>query len=221
MVIRRFSVFAHVNSAVRQLFVAMRKSIFGGKRMKFTLWLFAVMCLVLGVSLTTHVQAQTKKGSRAGKQSAKTSTVADKSSIVSIETGVVLESGDVKPVARTQFYLLDDSLENILSDAGLERLQSSSSLVQTLAASYYGSRKRGMSDPSITKADEAIKPHIKATVTTDFNGKGQFPSLKPGTYYLMGVGKFAQSIVIWDLKADLKAGQNAITLDQENAATVF
>ena len=52
-----------------------------------------------------------------------------------------------------------------------------SSLLQTLSLSYYG---RGLEQYRTVydKTMEAIKPHIIATVTTDFNGKGQFEPVK-------------------------------------------
>ena len=68
---------------------------------------------------------------------------------------------------------------------------------------------------------EAMRPHIVATVTTDFNGKGQFSAVPAGTYYLMGIGQLYKQVVLWNLKVDLNAGQNSVTLDQNNASVVF
>jgi hypothetical protein len=43
-----------------------------------------------------------------------------KNATLSFEAGLVYQSGDVKPVARTTFYLLDDNLGKILKAAGLQ-----------------------------------------------------------------------------------------------------
>src|SRR5437868_2853289 len=42
-------------------------------------------------------------------------------STLTLEAGLVYKSGDVKPVPRNEFYLLDDDAEKILKDAGIEK----------------------------------------------------------------------------------------------------
>ena len=143
-------------------------------------------------------------------------------STLSFDTGLVFKSGDVKPMARTTFYLLDDSVENIMKAADVTNgadmsLFSGSSLHQTLSLSYYGKNLEKYS-VVYAKTMEAIKPHIIATVTTDFSGKGQFEAVPAGTYYLFGIGQIFKEVAVWDLKADLKSGQNSLTLDQNNLA---
>jgi hypothetical protein len=72
---------------------------------------------------------------------------------------------------------------------------------------------------------ESVKPHIVATITSDFNGNGQFSSLVPGTYYLMNAsviylntGSFAdRKAFLWNVKVQIHPGQNSITLGEENA----
>jgi hypothetical protein len=140
-------------------------------------------------------------------------------SVLSFETGLVFKSGDVKPLARSTFYLLDDNLENILRNAGFQP-ESDLSLLNSLGMAYYG-RELEKYRTTYDKAMEAMKPHIVATVTTDFNGKAQFSAVPEGTYYLMGIGQLYKQVVLWNLKVDLNSGQNSVTLDQNNAAVVF
>lgn len=142
---------------------------------------------------------------------------------LSFETGLVMKSGDVKPVARATFYLLDKDLENILTSSGF-RSEGGSSILSTFALKYVSrqlEQLRGASVTTFDKTMESVKPHIIASTTTDFGGKGQFSSVKPGTYYLMHVGEIGRNVVLWNLKVELKAGQNSLTLDQNNAATAF
>jgi hypothetical protein len=158
-----------------------------------------------------------------GTQTAKSAAVGRQNADLSFDTGLVFKSGDVKPVARATFYLLDDDLENILRSSGFQA-EGGSSLLATLALKYVGRELEALRGSNVTtfdKAMEAVKPHIVATTTTDFGGKGQFSPVAPGTYHLMHVGEIGRSVVLWNLKIDLKPGQNSITLDQNNAAEAF
>ena len=68
----------------------------------------------------------------------------------------------------------------------------------------------------------ALTPHILQTITTDFGGKASFQPVATGTYYLMGVTETPSGgWAVWNLRVDLKPGQNSVTLDQNNAAHAF
>jgi hypothetical protein len=181
-----------------------------------------ITSLVLTVVLPLNAQTKRRRTQTSRKTSQPTSQPrnAPHKSVLSIETGLVVQSGDVKPVARTDFYLLDDSLETVLSNAGLEP-QSGTSQIETLAATRYVSSLHGFKAESLTKADEAIAPHIVAKLTTDFSGKGKFPEVTPKTYYLVSIAEVAGAVIIWNMKLDLKTGDSSATLDQNNAAKVF
>jgi hypothetical protein len=141
------------------------------------------------------------------------------SAALSFDTGLVFRSGDVKPLARSTFYLLDDDLENVLRNAGFLP-ETGLSLLNSLGMAYYG-RELEKYRASYEKAMEAMKPHIVTTVTTDFNGKGHFAAVPSGNYYLIGIGQLYKQVVVWNLKVNLNPGENSVTLDQNNAAVVF
>ena len=72
----------------------------------------ALAVCVVGWSCGSKSQQQpSPPGSEAGKAQ----------STLSVEAGLVYKSGDVKPVPRNEFYLLDDDAEKILRDAGIEK----------------------------------------------------------------------------------------------------
>ena len=147
----------------------------------------------------------------------------EQTSTLSFETGLVMKSGDVKPVARGTFYLLDNNLENILRSSGFQA-SGGSPILATFALKYVSRQLellRGSSSTVFDRAMESVKPHIVANTTTDFSGKGQFSSVAPGTYYLMHVSEIGRNVVLWNLKVDLKPGQNSVTLDQNNTAEAF
>ena len=158
---------------------------------------------------------------------------------VSVEAGLVYRSGDVKPVARTDFYLLDDSLVEIFRNAGLRvplNIDESGphfqehiypraivmsfgkihSQIDQFTADSAQARKMAAFH---SQAIAAIAPHIIQKGTTGFSGRMKFASVKPGTYYLMGVYKTARGAAIWNLKTDVKDIETTVVLDQNNAAS--
>jgi hypothetical protein len=148
-------------------------------------------------------------------------------SSILLEAGLVFKSGDVRPVARTTFYLLDDNPGKIMSLAGL------SSDSTGLQDPYDGlAFKYGLSvayaDLALPEyanfrqeAAAALKPNIVQTVITDFTGKARITGLAAGTYYLLGVYKTPKGIALWNFKVRVTPGQTAVTLDQNNAAVAM
>jgi len=142
---------------------------------------------------------------------------------LSLEAGLVFRSGDIKPVARTTFYLLDDNLAKILREAGLQppgRIGSSSGDPDTNMVFGFASATKYSSLPDyqafLPAAMAALKPHILQSVTTDFSGKASFAPIASGTYYLMGVSQTPRGFAVWNLKVDINSSQS-VTLDQNNA----
>lgn len=151
------------------------------------------------------------------------------SSTLSIEAGLVFRSGDTKPVSRATFHLLDEDAAKILSVAGLkpddEQLRISKDIGQALIDTYAISARYGDTLEKYRAfypaATQALQPHILKTVTTDFSGKAAFEDVAPGTYYVMGWSQTPRGYVIWNLKVEVRAGQNSLLLDQNNAVTAM
>lgn len=140
---------------------------------------------------------------------------------LSVEAGLVYKAGDVKPVARADFYLLNDDLETIIKNAGIEEkdmggLNQKLSFVQKLS---FWKKFPALYPNQLAKAVDVIKQHTVYTITTDFSGKGEFTQIKSGKYWLAGIGG-ANQIVVWNLPIDIKAGKQSISLDNNNAATI-
>lgn len=145
---------------------------------------------------------------------------------LSFETGLVFKSGDVKPIARTTFYLIDDDLARILRAAGLHAPQeygggdSDEDLINAYARSIKYSILPAYKDFYPT-AKTALQSHVIQQATTDFSGKAEFPAVPSGTYYLMGMSETPRGYAIWNLRVELKPGKNSVTLDQNNAVTAL
>lgn len=149
-------------------------------------------------------------------------------SVLSIEVGLVYASGDAKPVARNEFYLLDEDAEQILRDGKVEKKgklkKHDLRLLDTyaLASLCVSSRDRcaSLKDSLIYLQDseQTLKPHIVQRVLTGFDGKAKFEPMTRGNYYLMGVYVRERGYVIWNLKVELKSESQNIILDQNNAS---
>jgi hypothetical protein len=145
------------------------------------------------------------------------------SNSLSFETGVVFKSGDVKPVARATFYLLDESLEKLLMDVNFQ-IYGGTDVMSGFALKYVSRELEILRGSKSTIFDDTmlkLKPHILTSTTTDFNGKGQFTDLAEGVYYIMHVSEIGRSVILWNLRVEVKPGQNSVTLDQNNAAQAF
>lgn len=148
-------------------------------------------------------------------------------SVLSIEVGLVYASGDAKPVARNEFYLLDEDAEQILRDGKVEKKgklkKHDLRFLDTyaLATLCVSSRDRcaSLKDSLIYLQDSevALKSHIIQRVITGFDGKAKFEPMAMGNCYLMGVYVRERGYVIWNLKVELKSETQNIILDQNNA----
>lgn len=142
----------------------------------------------------------------------------DSFAVLSIEAALIYQSGDVKPVARTTFYLLDESPLDALEKANVRPVQGGAPV--RLVFSLARLKSSICDDCARFAADvgKALSPHVVKQVSTGFDGKAVFDSVKPGTYHLFGVWSAGRNDVLWILKVDVKAGTNTVKLDQNNAA---
>lgn len=149
---------------------------------------------------------------------------AQKSSL-SIEAALIYRSGDVKPVARVEFIVLDESLATILSNSGIAQPQDisiitrdkSTQLVITFGKAALGAPGH---ERFLTQAISAIKPHIVGAETTGFDGKAEIKALPSKPCYVVAAARAGRGWLIWNLKVQLKPGANKLLLDQNNAAFV-
>ena len=140
-------------------------------------------------------------------QSSVTTVPADKGVVV-IDAKVSTKTGEVQAVKNEKFYLLDKDLEMILSEADLEPIEGNSlSDSLGLAVMYpdrYGDFQR--------EALNAIKKHIKYSVTTGGDGKASMKDVKPDSYYLFGITKSRTGFAIWSSPVSIIGGENKLNL---------
>jgi hypothetical protein len=182
--------------------------------MKKLLLLLTVTFITLTLSLTAYAQ----KGKKA--TVAKKSVIASKGTL-SIEAGIIFKNGDVKPVARTDFYLLDDDLETIIKNLGVEEKVLKGRDLPTLTQLAFWKQYQNLYQDTFSKAMEAIEKHSVSKMTSDFSGKGEFPPVKIGKYWLVGIGGTANQVIIWNLPIEIKTGKQPIVLDNKNSSAII
>jgi uncharacterized lipoprotein YehR (DUF1307 family) len=153
-------------------------------------------------------------------------------STLSIEAGLVYKSGDVKPVARNEFYLLDDDAEKIIKEAGVEKKGRLKKWKEISWLDSYAAAKlcvnRLTRCPALKDAwdlvndvTEALKPHIVKSLTTGFDGKASFEPVTSGTYYVMGIYLRDEGFVSWNVKVELNSASQQLILDQNNSSMIY
>lgn len=142
---------------------------------------------------------------------------------LNIEAGLVYRSGDSKPVARTEFHLLDKSAAAIIREAGVKLSDRPTGAEDNTDQRVMFSLGLNMAYREVSNSEAynaamtAIKQHIIKSFTTDFGGKAAIDGIPQGDYYLFGFYKSAKGFVIWNVPVNLKPGSNSLTLDQNNA----
>ncbi len=166
-----------------------------------------------------------------------------KNGTVSIEAALVFQSGDVKPVARTEFMLLNKSAEDIFKNSEFfQNLPLEFITHMTFEGFRFGENPtyvhafglvlrpdKATDNQELRKmkagfkkaaqvALSSLSPHVVYSTKTDFQGKAQIQDVKPGEYYLFGYTMAGNKGTVWNIKTVVKEGQNSIILDQENAS---
>jgi hypothetical protein len=128
--------------------------------------------------------------------------------VVVIDAKVTTRTGTTQAVKNEKFYLLDEDLESILSDADLEPINgetlTNSFGLSVLYPERYGNFNRD--------ALNAIKKHIKYDVLTDGSGKARIKDVRPDSYYLFGITKTRSGFAIWNSPVSIQGGENILNL---------
>jgi hypothetical protein len=129
---------------------------------------------------------------------------------LSIVPGLPPTAGAPNPLAGRPYILLRHSYSNALAIGGVT--------VPAGTSPYkYAGTACGTQSTDCPKISAAIKADAISAVRADANGRGTFPGVPPGTYYLMISAVYNRQPLVWGQAIQLNAGANSITLDQHNA----
>jgi len=129
---------------------------------------------------------------------------------IQIKVAIIYTVGGPQPVAREDFYLLDKDAAEIWKEAGMEQRAVGLCL-------RFLPIVKPLGRVDSLKCHEALKAHMKATVTTDFNGEATFLNVLEGTYYIYGMGTLrTDKVAVWNHKASTN-DKGPVFLDNNNA----
>lgn len=128
---------------------------------------------------------------------------------IPIKVAIIYSVGGAQAVARENFYLLKKDALQIWKDAGIIKDEKKFGFEYQLA-------RLNTKEGNSSRFDEAIKPHIVNTTTTDFEGNAVFENVPEGEYYIYGVTGTRGGIAIWSYKVSTQEIKT-ILLDNKNA----
>jgi hypothetical protein len=153
---------------------------------------------------------------------------------LSIQAAVVLKSGDVKPMARNTFYLLDDDYTNIVREIpagvtkyedletgakGMMRVNNSNEYILAWFGLAQCVPNNNVFNEYIKDVFNKIKPHVISRIQMDFEGNATSESISFGTYYLIGVFITPKGgCIVWNLPLNLHSNEEKVIIDQFNSA---
>ena len=120
------------------------------------------------------------------------------------------QPGVPNPLAGYPYILYRDSFSNTLAKLGVQSPPGVAPL------KVYGVACQNRS-PDCQKIAQGLKAQAISAARGDATGKAVLPGVPPGTYYMLIPIRYNNQMVVWDLKIDMKAGANSITLDPKNA----
>jgi hypothetical protein len=133
--------------------------------------------------------------------------------VLTIVPGFTTQPGVPNPAGNHGFYLLKDNAEIAFAKGGFRAPQGTS----VLDAMNSECEKKTI---GCKTAVASIIADSATAVKTDADGKASMPPVPPGVYYLFGIGRYEGKPLMWNLKVQIKAGPNSVTLDQRNGTLI-
>lgn len=130
---------------------------------------------------------------------------------IEINAKVADLKGNINPVEAEKFYLLDEELSLILTEAKLEPIRNLS-LVNSFGLSVLNPGKYGDFNK---RALGAINEHIKYSTMTDSTGVARIGKIKPDSYYIFGIHKLGKGFAVWSSPVSIKPGKNNLNIQPQ------
>jgi hypothetical protein len=111
------------------------------------------------------------------------------------------------------YWLLRDDPETALNNGGI-RVPPRRTPLEVMRAACE------KSEPACQKITLALDANREAKIYPDATGKGTFPGVSPGTYYLMISAIYKNRLLLWTEKVRLKAGSNSTVFSGTNSITI-
>jgi hypothetical protein len=133
--------------------------------------------------------------------------------ILNVASGFPAQAGVANPLGGQAYILLRDPVASVLAKSGAA-LPAKISPQEAVHAACETQK------PECKTYLVAISKDAATGLKADAAGKATLPGVPVGTYYLTASAKIGALVMYWNLKIDLKAGTNSVTLDTQNAIPV-
>ena len=135
---------------------------------------------------------------------------------VVINARVAPPRGSTQAARSAKFFLLDDDLESILSEAKLDPVEGNSLTASLGLAVVYPDRYGDF----YRAAMRAINSHVKYSGTTDGKGSTSLAEVAPDQYYLFGITRVGQGFALWNAPISIIPGQNVLNLSPQSVTEI-
>jgi hypothetical protein len=133
--------------------------------------------------------------------------------VLTIISGFPAQPNVSTPLANYPYVLLRESFGNAVAKAGVPVAPGMS------PTKAYGIACQNRT-PDCQKFGQVWKADAISAARADATGRAILPGVPAGTYFLTISIRYNNEPIIWDMRVDLKAGANSLTLDPRNAAPV-
>ncbi len=133
--------------------------------------------------------------------------------VLSVIPGLAAQPGAPNPFAGHPYVLLRSSYADAIAGAGV-------SVPPGVSPYMYLGAACTNRTPDCQKILTAINADAASAVRADANGRGTFPGVPAGVYYLMISTRYNNQPFAWDRAIELKPGANSVTLDLSNATAI-
>jgi hypothetical protein len=132
---------------------------------------------------------------------------------LTILSGLPAAAGAPNALGGHPYILLRDDFATVVAKSGAA-MAPGASPVKTMGIAC------GNRTPDCQRIIASVQAESASAIVADAAGKGVFPGVPAGTYYLMISAVSSNQPLFWNFRVDLRAGQNSVTLDQRNASPV-
>ncbi len=133
--------------------------------------------------------------------------------VLTILSGLPAAAGVPNALGGHPYIWLRDNFATVVAKSGAV-MAPGASPVKTMGIAC------GNRTPDCQKIVASVQAESASAIVADAAGKGVFPGVPAGTYYLMISAAYNKQPLFWNFRVDLKPGQNSVTLDQRNASPV-
>ncbi len=133
--------------------------------------------------------------------------------VLSVVPGLAAQPGAPNPLAGRPYVLLRASYADAVANGGVQ-------VPAGVSPYVYVGQACAARTPDCQKIMTAINADAASAVRADASGRGTFPGVPPGVYYLMISALYNNQPLEWGQAVQLRAGANSVTLNLSNATRI-